>query len=85
MTMDESKRTKGQLRKLEVLRESAGDALGNEVFTKRPAGQQEASASPKPDSVAHRIEPALAGSETGPTFNPGRYGYTIRRAAGKGA
>ena len=39
----------------------------------------------KPDPVAMKIVEALAGFENDPKFNLGNYGYTLRRAKGKGA
>ena len=84
MAMDESTLTKGQSRKLNALRKSVGDALGEEVFLKWIA-QQAAASAPKPDAVAVKIEGALAGFRNDKSINLGVYGYTIRRARGKGA
>ena len=84
MAIDENMLPKGQLRKLNALRKSVGDALGEEVFVKWLAQQAEALA-PKPDPVAARIEEALAGFASDRSFNLGVYGYSIRRARGKGA
>ena len=83
MAMDESKLTKGQLRKLTALRKSVGDELGEEVFDKWMA-RQAAAVAPKADPVAARIEEALAGFADDRSFNLGLYGYTVRRARGKG-
>lgn len=84
MAIDENTLPKGQLRKLNALRKSVGDALGEEVFGKWLA-QQAAVSAPKQDPVAVRIEEALAGFAGDRSFNLGVYGYTIRRARGKGA
>ena len=84
MGINESKLTKGQVRKLNALRKSVGDALAEEVFGKWLAQQAKASAAPKPDSVALKIEEALAGYTDDRTFRLGNYGYTIKRARGKG-
>ena len=89
MAIEESQLTKGQVRKLNALRKSVGDALGDEVFTQWRAQQANASASRRAaarraDPVAKRIEPALAGCADDRSLNLGRYGYTIRRARGKG-
>ena len=84
MAIDENTLTKGQLRKLKALRRSVGDALGGEVFAKWLA-QQAAVSAPKADAVAVKIEEALAGFANDKSFNLGVYGYTIRRARGKGA
>ena len=82
--MDETKLTKGQARKLAALCRSVGDELGTEVFSKWLARQPAASA-PKTDPVAKKIEHALAGFAGDRSFNVGVYGYTVRRARGKGA
>ena len=84
MVIDESTLTKGQLRKLNGLRRSVGIALGDEVFAKWLA-QQAAASAPKVDAVAVKIEEALAGYASDKSFNLGVYGYTVRRARGKGA
>ena len=85
MAVDESTLTKGQLRKLNALRKSVGDTLGDEVFTKWLAQLQQASDARRADPVAQKIASALADYESDRTFKLGRYGYTIRRARGKGA
>ena len=85
MGIDETKLTKGQVRKLNALRKSVGDALAEEVFGKWMAQQASARAEPKGDAVAVKIEEALAGNADDRTFKLGNYGYTIRRARGKGA
>ena len=84
MTIDEIALTKGQARKLTALRRSVGDELGEEVFGKWLA-QQAAASAPRADPVAAKIEEALAGFAGDRKFNLGVYGYTIRRARGKGA
>lgn len=84
MAIDEGTLTKGQSRKLKALRRYVGDKLGEEVFAKWLA-QQAAALAPKADPVAVKIEKALAGFATDRSFNLGVYGYTIRRARGKGA
>ena len=84
MAIDESTLTKGQLRKLNALKKSVGNGLGAEVFAKWLT-QQAADLAPKPDPVAAKIEEALAGFAGDRSFNLGVYGYTIRRARGKGA
>ena len=82
MDIDESKLTKGQLRKLGALRRYVGDDLGDEAFSKWMARQ---AAAAKVDPVAKKIEQALAGFVGDRSFKLGLYGYTIRRARGKGA
>ena len=82
MAINESKLTKGQVRKLNALRKSVGGELGEEVFSKWLA--QQAVAKPKPDPIATKINDALAGYANDASFRLGNYGYTIRRARGKG-
>ena len=82
MAIDEKKLTKGQIRKLNALRKSVGNELGEDVFNKWLA--QQAAMKPKPDPIAEKINAALAGFEGDSSFRLGNYGYTIRRARGKG-
>ena len=97
MAIDESALTNGRVRKLNALRKSVGDALGDEVFRKCLARQSQAAA-PRADPVAQTIamcarrarRPAaergsVLSSQSGIIdYTLGRYGYTIRRARGKG-
>ena len=80
MAIDESTLTKGQLRKLGALRRYVGDELGEEAFQKWMARQAVA----KADPVAQMIEQALAGFAGDRKFRLGNYGYTVRKARGKG-
>ena len=82
MAIDESSLTKGQIRKLNALRKSIGDDLADEAFGKWLARQ--APAAPPSDPVAEKIVAALSGLEDDRKFNLGLYGYTIRKARGKG-
>lgn len=82
--IDETRLNKGQVRKLNALRKSVGTALGEEVFGKWLALQAKATAQPRPDAVAIKIGEALDGFADDRTFRLGNYGYTIRRARGKG-
>lgn len=84
MAFDEKTLTKGQTRKLNALRKSVGDKLGEEVFGKWLAQQASAAAEPKRDAIAVKIEKALAHYASDRSFRLGNYGYTIRRARGKG-
>ena len=84
MAINESKLTKGQVRKLNALRKSVGNELGEEVFSKWLAQQVSGAAEPKRDPVALKIEDALAGFVDDKSFRLGNYGYNIRRARGKG-
>lgn len=93
MAIDEKQLTKGQVRKLNALRKSVGDDLGESVFSKwfdqhkeRLARQQAAKAArnPKPDPIVARIEKALSSLKNDSSFRLGNHGYTIKRARGKG-
>lgn len=82
MSIDESTLTKGHLRKLNALRKSIGDDLAEDAFSKWLLRQ--AKEVPETDPVADRIVTALGGLEDDRKFNLGLYGYTVRRAKGKG-
>ena len=84
MAIDESGLTKAHARKLNALRKSVGDELGEEVFLKWLAQQKKASAARRADPVAEKIVEALARYAGDRTFRLGNYGYTVRRARGKG-
>ena len=84
MAVDETGFNKGQVRKLNALRKSVGDELAEEVFAKWLGRQATSQAKSKPDPVAMKIVEALAGFENDTKFNLGNYGYTLRRAKGKG-
>ena len=84
MAFDEKTLTKGQTRKFNALRKSVGDELGTEVFGKWLAQQAAAAAEPKRDAIAVKIEEALAQYAGERSFRLGNYGYTVRRARGKG-
>jgi hypothetical protein len=85
MAINESNLTKGQIRKLNALRKSIGDALGEEAFTKwlkqQKPGKKEARVDPVAIKIAEAFKP-LAGDKN---LNLGLYGYSIKRARGKGA
>ncbi len=83
MAIDESGLTKAHARKLNALRKSVGDKLGEEVFSKWLAQEKKASAE-RADPVAEKIAEALAGYAGDRSFRLGNYGYTVRRARGKG-
>ena len=75
--LNESALTKGELRKLNALKKSVGDDLGEEVFikwlTQQPAPE------PKADPVESMIREALAPLVANPKFKPGLHGYTVKR------
>ena len=85
MKLDESKLTKGQVRKLNALRKSVGPELGEGVFVKWLAQQAKGKPQAKADPVATKIAEALAPLADDPTVRLGNYGYTIikRRLRGK--
>ena len=84
MAINESNLTKGQIRKLNALRKSVGDELGEEVFAKWFAQKDRTPAAHRADPVAVKIEQALADFVEDRSFRLGNYGYTVRRARGKG-
>ena len=77
--------TKGEIRKLNSLITSVGDELGEGVFIKWLANKP--APAPVVDKVAEKIRAALdsAGLADDRGFRLGNYGYTIRKARGKGA
>ena len=90
MRIDENALGERQVRKPKGLRISVGDALGDDVFSQRPARTQEASTvcravAGSADPVARKMAGTLAGYETCRTFRPGRDGYTVGRPRGTGA
>ena len=82
MPIDENALTKGQIRKLNALRKSIGDDLAEEAFGKWLARQ--VPEAPPSDPVAEMIVAALSELESDGKLNLGRYGYTVRKARGKG-
>ena len=85
MAINETEFTKGQLRKLNALRKSVGDDLGEDVFAKWLERQRASQVKGEADPVAVKIAGALAGFESDPKFKLGNHGYTVRRAKGTGA
>ena len=85
MAIDEADLTKGQIRKLNALRKSVGDTIAEAAF-KKWLGQQESTEQKiKTDPVAEKILDALHTLSKDKALNLGRYGYSIKRARGKGA
>jgi len=85
MPINESDLTKGQVRKLNALRKSIGDKLGEDVFKKWLSQQQAEEEEDRTDPVAEIILNAVKPLEKDKSLNLGRYGYSIKRARGKGA
>ena len=84
MTIDQSALTKGQVRKLNALRKSVGDDIGDDAFTKWMKSQ---SRTPKEvrDPVADALVAALANLQNDKSFKLGTKGYVVKRSKGKGA
>jgi len=76
--------TKGLVRKLNALKKSIGDELGQKAFNEWLKAQP-TKAGAENDPVADKIVAALSKLEKDPEFNLGRKGYTVMRAKGKGA
>ena len=84
MTIDHSSLTKGQIRKLNALRKSVGNDIGDDAFGKWMVNQ---SKTPKDvrDPVADALVAALANLKDDKSFRLGRKGYVVNRSRGKGA
>ena len=84
-TSPRMKLTKGQIRKRNALRKSLGQKIADQAFSKWLKAQNSAiKKAPKKDAVAEKIAAALK-LLSSKKINFGTYGYTIRRAKGKGA
>ena len=79
--MDESGLTKGQLRKLNALRKSVGEAVGERAFADWLASQ--AAAAGEPDGNAAQIVDTLWPLVQGGRLAIPRGGYLIRRGRGR--
>lgn len=79
--IDESTLTKGQLRKLNALRKSVGNEVGERAFAEWLALQ--GAAGPKPDSNAARIVDRLWPMVEQGALSIPRGGYLIRRGRGR--
>ena len=85
MAIDEKPLTKGQKRKLNALRKSIGDKLGNEAFAKWIKEQAKKAPVKKTDPVADKLSKAFAPLRNDKSIKLGNRGYSVRRARGKGA
>ena len=79
-----SKLTKGQVRKLKALRKSLGNKIADPTFSKWLKTQKSNKSGEKTDPVATQLERSLK-SLASKKINLGTWGYTIKRAKGKGA
>ena len=84
MAIDESTLNKGQIVKLNALRKSVGDKLGEHTFSKWFKEQSSATSVAKSDPVADALVAALANLTSDKSFKLGNKGYVVRRAKGKG-
>ena len=85
MAIDESTLNKGQIVKLNALRNSVGDDLADGVFAKWLKRQVSAKTVEKDDPVAKMLTDALSKLAKDDSFKLGNQGYTARRARGKDA
>ena len=73
--------TKSEIRKLNALKKSIGDELGQKAFDEwRKANSK----SEKSDKVAERIVSILSSAEGVESLNLGAKGYTIYKSRGRG-
>ena len=73
--------TKGEIRKLNALKKSIGDKLGQKAFDEWRKGN---SKSENSDKVADRIVSILSSAEDIESLNLGAKGYTIYKSRGRG-
>ena len=85
MAIDEKALTKGEVRKLNALRKSIGDELANEAFSKWLKQKTSAKSVSHVDPVAEKIAEAVKPLAKDKSINLGLYGYSIKRARGRGA
>ncbi len=82
--MKKSNLTKGQVRKLNALRKSLGNKIADSAFSKWLKTQTSSKSEGKTDPFAEKLERSLK-SLASKKINLGNWGYTIKRAKGKGA
>jgi hypothetical protein len=82
--IDESKLTKGELRKLNALRKSVGDGIGERTFAawqrSRPAAEGAAPADKTAEAIAGAVLKLI---ESGKISGLPRGGYVVRRGRGR--
>jgi len=83
MATNEKALSKGEIRKLNALRKARGERIADEAFTKWLANKP--SQVEMADPVARALEEALAPYVNDKSFKLGNYGYTVKKAKGKGA
>ncbi len=83
MAIDVKALTKGEIRKLTALRKSLGNDIADEAFAKWLTNKP--SPAELTDPIAVQIEEALARFANDEKFKLGNYGYTVKKAKGKGA
>ena len=79
-TVDMDALTKGEIRKLNALKRSVGNDLGEEVFLKWLLQRPSKESKPKIDPVAERIAGALEPLASDPRIKTGLHGYTVKRS-----
>ena len=84
MAIKETSLNKGQIRKLNALRNSIGVKLGEEAFGKWLKEQAKAVPKIQSDPVAEKILNAVKSLEKDKTVKLGNKGYVVKRAKGKG-
>lgn len=85
MAVDEAELTKGQIRKLKMLRKSIGDKLGEDAFSKWMKSESKSVPEDLPDPVAEKLLEALRSLESDASVKLGNWGYSVRRAKGHSA
>ena len=85
MSIDEKSLPKGLIRKLNALRNSIGNDLGEQAFAKWLKQQSSVKKGIVVDPIPQKIEATLSGLANDKSIRLGNLGYTIRRAKGKGA
>jgi len=84
MSIDQSTLNKGQIRKLDALRKSVGDEIGEDAFTKWLSTHSKTTKEVS-DPVADALVAALSDLQNDKRFKLGAKGYVVRRAKGQGA
>ena len=85
MAIKETSLNKGQIRKLNALRNSIGVKIGEEAFGKWLKVRAKAVPKIQSDPVAEKILNAVKSLEKDKTVKLGNRGYVVKRARGKGA